>query len=98
MIKGRHSTRFLLKPTQTLVVLREIGGEEFQRDFSMKLRIFGQIDSAHATLTDQRNNLVMGYSLSRFELTIGQHLSPSLLSILSAYRIRVGVFPARTFS
>ena len=45
----------------------------------MKLRIFGQIDSAHATLTDQRNNLVMGYSLSRFELTIGQHLSPSLI-------------------
>ena len=46
------------------MVLCEVSREKFQRHFSTKLRIFGQIDCAHAALAEQRKNLVMGNSLS----------------------------------
>ena len=63
------------------MVLRKVSREEFQRHSSMQLRIFRQIDFAHAAFAEQRENLVMGYDLTASEFhAIKQQFCRGLVS------------------
>ena len=53
MVKRRRSARFLFKATQALMVLRKVGGEEFQRHFPVQPGIFGQVYFSHASFAQQ---------------------------------------------
>ena len=80
MIKRRSGAGLLFKSAHTCTVLGEVSREEFQRYFSMQLRIFREINSAHAAFAEQRKNPVMRHRLTGLEFNaVNQHFCRSLV-------------------
>ena len=50
MIEGRGGAGLALEPFDRARILRQLLGEELQRDSTPQPRVFGQVDNAHAAL------------------------------------------------
>ena len=59
MIQRSKKPRLALEPRQTLFVLRERFGKDFDRDFTTELGVAGAINFAHPARTDEREDLVV---------------------------------------
>src|SRR5215471_12358696 len=47
MVQRRGGISFLIKAAESIAVLREFFGEQFQCNFAPELRVFGKINFAH---------------------------------------------------
>src|SRR6202011_5884362 len=63
VVQGRSGTGLAPKALESLGVLGRIVGEEFQRDKSAEKSVFGLVNYAHPTATEQFENPVMGNGL-----------------------------------
>ena len=58
MIQRRQNFRFTLEPGQSLGILCEGGGQNFDRYFAIQLGVLGAIDLTHPACTDGREDFI----------------------------------------
>ena len=58
MVQRRHALRFALEPRSELFVVRERGGQQLDRDFTIEPGVLRAIDLAHASLADGAEDFV----------------------------------------
>src|SRR5215475_11005449 len=59
VVERRGGAGFLLEAEQTVRILGELGGQDFDGDLATESRVFGQIDLAHSACAELRYNLIM---------------------------------------
>ena len=59
MIEGRGGAGLALEPFDRTRIPRQFLGEEFQRDGTSQPRVFGQVDDAHAALTQLFQDVIV---------------------------------------
>ncbi len=73
---GRRA-RFLLEPADALLILRECGGQQLERDLATEPRVFGQVNYTHPARANQRERLIVAEAAAheRWILLLGGHHS-----------------------
>ncbi len=67
VIQRRRGARLALKAFERLTVVREIAGEELQRDLPAKLHVFTLVDDPHAAATEFLDDAVVRNGLADHE-------------------------------
>jgi hypothetical protein len=58
MAQGRGAARFLLETRHAMRIVGELGGQDFQRNVAGETDLAGEIDLAHPTGADERQDFV----------------------------------------
>src|SRR6185503_7213113 len=58
MVERRGGVGFLVEAIEAIAILRQLLGQQLKRDFAPKLRVFGEIDFAHAASAELFENSI----------------------------------------
>ena len=67
MVQGRSGAGFAAEALESLRVLGDVVGKEFQSDKPSEVGVFGFVDDAHAATAEFLNDPVMRYGLADHE-------------------------------